>query len=57
MTDGCFSDWKPVSNGIPEGSVLCPQLLIIYINDIEDYVGSRVSKFVNDARLAGWLTV
>ena len=54
MTESCFSDWKHVSSGVPQGSVLGPLLFIIYINDIDDYVGGRISKFADDTKI-GWV--
>ena len=33
---GCFSDEKPVSSGVPQGSILSSLLLIIYVNDLPD---------------------
>ena len=51
MTEGCFRDRKPVSSDVPQGSMLGPLLFVIYINDIEDYVGGRISKFVDDTKI------
>ncbi len=49
-----FSDWAPVSSGVPQGSVLGPLLWLIYINDFPDVVGSSVCKlYADDSKLYG----
>ena len=49
--DGETSNRKSVLNGVPQGSVLGPILFLIYINDLEDDISSKVLKFADDTKV------
>ena len=51
IVDGEISNWKSVLSGVPQGSVLGPILLLIYINDLEDDISSKVLKFSDDTKV------
>ena len=51
IVDGEISNWKSVLSGVPQGSVLGPILFLIYINDLEDDISSKVLKFADNTKV------
>ena len=53
MMEGEFSDWLPVTSGVPQGSILGPLLFIVYANDMPVCLSgeSKLALFADDSKL------
>ena len=48
---GTRSNWSSVTSGTPQGTILGPLLLLIYINDITNCVSSIVKLYADDTKI------
>ena len=51
VLNGKESNWIYLKAGVPQGSVLCPLLFLLYINDLTDNISSDMRLFADDSSL------
>ena len=44
-------NWKSVLSGVPQGYVLGPILFLIYVNDFDGTITSKMLKFADDTKV------
>ena len=56
IVNGSKTSWSPVTNGIPQRSVLGPILFVCYTNDMPEVADSPVHMFANDTKIYRQIT-
>ena len=51
ILNGQYTSWANVEAVVPQGSILGPLLLLIYINDLSDNLASNPKLFADDTSL------
>ena len=51
VLNGSCSDYSSIESSVHQGSVLCPLLFLVYINDLERNIKSNVKFFADDTML------
>ena len=51
VIDCIVSDWASILAGVPQGCILGPLLVLVYINDIVSNINSSIRLFADDTSL------
>ena len=51
IVNGKTSAWKPVTSGVPEGSILAPLLFSLFINDLPQNVHANCLMYADDVKI------
>lgn len=49
-------DCKEVTNDVPQGSMVRPQLFVLFINDLDNTIKGNMYKGANDTKIGGFVS-
>ena len=53
MVNSSFSNWQPVTSGVPQGLISQPTPSNVFISDLHDGIKCTLMKFAGDTKLSG----
>ncbi|KAK4815527.1 hypothetical protein QYF61_003219 [Mycteria americana] len=53
VVNSSFSNWQPVTGGVPQGSILGPTMFNVFTSDREDGIKCTLMKFADATKLSG----